>query len=92
MPVTEVKIDRAFTAELTGSDVSPFVAGMVGLGHGLSLRVVADGVETEDQLATVRAAGCDRAQGYLLGRPADAAAIRNKPDIPRRHQYGPVNP
>jgi len=75
MPVTEVKIDRAFTTELTGSDVSPFVAGIVGLGRGLSLRVVAEGVETEEQLATVRAAGCDRAQGYLLGRPGEAAAI-----------------
>lgn len=74
MPVTEVKIDRAFTAEMTSTGTSPFVAGIVGLGHGLSLRVIAEGVETEEQLAAVRAAGCDRAQGYLLGRPADAAA------------------
>ncbi|MGO4689558.1 putative bifunctional diguanylate cyclase/phosphodiesterase [Glaciibacter sp. 2TAF33] len=74
MPVTEIKIDRAFTTEQTGSAVSPFVAGIVGLGHGLSLRVIAEGVETEEQLAAVRAAGCDRAQGYLLGRPGDAAA------------------
>lgn len=74
MPVTEVKIDRAFTTELTSGGVSPFIAGIVGLGHGLSLRVIAEGVETEEQLAAVRAAGCDRAQGYLLGRPGDAAA------------------
>ncbi|MGO4690145.1 putative bifunctional diguanylate cyclase/phosphodiesterase [Glaciibacter sp. 2TAF33] len=75
MPVTEVKIDRAFTTEQTSSAVSPFLAGIVGLGHGLSLRVIAEGVETEAQLAAVRAAGCDRAQGYLLGRPGDAATI-----------------
>jgi EAL domain-containing protein (putative c-di-GMP-specific phosphodiesterase class I) len=74
MPVTEIKIDRAFTTELTSSAVSPFVAGIVGLGHGLSLRVIAEGVETEEQLTAVRAAGCDRAQGHLLGRPRDAAA------------------
>jgi diguanylate cyclase (GGDEF)-like protein len=75
MPVTEIKIDRAFTTELTTSAVSPFLAGIVGLGHGLSLRVIAEGVETEEQLTAVRAAGCDRAQGYLLGRPGDAATI-----------------
>jgi diguanylate cyclase (GGDEF)-like protein len=75
MPVTEVKIDRSFTAESPSSDVSPFLAGIVGLSHGLSLRVIAEGVETEEQLAAVRAAGCDRAQGYLFGRPSDAAAI-----------------
>jgi len=75
MPVTEVKIDRAFTTESTTSAVSPFLAGIVGLSHGLSLRVIAEGVETEEQLAAVCAAGCDRAQGYLLGRPGDAAAI-----------------
>lgn len=75
MPVTEVKIDRSFTSELTSSEISPFIAGIVGLSHGLSLRVIAEGVETEDQLAAVRAAGCDRAQGYLLARPGDAATV-----------------
>jgi diguanylate cyclase (GGDEF)-like protein len=75
MPVTEVKIDRSFTTESPSSDVSPFVAGIVALGHGLSLRVIAEGVETEEQLEAVRGAGCDRAQGYLLGRPDDADAI-----------------
>jgi diguanylate cyclase (GGDEF)-like protein len=75
MPVTEVKIDRSFTTESPSGDVSPFVAGIVGLGHGLSLRVIAEGVETEEQLKAVRGAGCDRAQGFLLARPDDAAAI-----------------
>jgi EAL domain-containing protein (putative c-di-GMP-specific phosphodiesterase class I) len=77
MPVTEVKIDRSFTTESPSSDVSPFVAGIVGLSHGLSLRVIAEGVETDDQLAAVRSAGCDWAQGYLLGRPDDAEVIFN---------------
>jgi len=75
MPVSEIKIDQAFTAELAGTGSSPFVAGIIGLGRGLSLRVIAEGVETDEQLQALRAAGCDRAQGYLLGRPTDAETI-----------------
>jgi EAL domain-containing protein (putative c-di-GMP-specific phosphodiesterase class I) len=74
MPVTKVKIDRSFTTESHSSDVSPFLSGIVALSHGLPLRVTAEGVETEEQLAAVRVAGCDRAQGNLLGRPDAAAA------------------
>jgi diguanylate cyclase (GGDEF)-like protein len=72
MPVTELKIDRSFTAELPGSRA--FVAGIVGLAHGLGLRVVAEGIEQADQLQALVAAGCDRAQGYLLGRPGPRAS------------------
>jgi len=45
------------------------VRSIVDLGHNLHLRVVAEGVETEDVLAALRAVGCDIAQGYLLARP-----------------------
>jgi diguanylate cyclase (GGDEF)-like protein len=78
MPVTEIKIDQAFTAELTGMGTSPFVSGIVGLGRGLALRVIAEGVETDEQLQALRRVGCDRAQGYLLGRPTDAATILHR--------------
>ncbi|RNE66722.1 putative bifunctional diguanylate cyclase/phosphodiesterase [Cryobacterium tepidiphilum] len=78
MPVTEIKIDQAFTAELTSTSTSPFVSGIVGLGRGLALRVIAEGVETDEQLQALRRAGCDRAQGYLLGRPTDAATILHR--------------
>lgn len=46
------------------------VAAMVELAHSLGLSVVAEGVETVSELEVVRRAGCDDAQGYLLGRPA----------------------
>ncbi len=45
------------------------VRSIVDLGHNLSLRVVGEGVETDDVFMTLREAGCDLAQGYLLARP-----------------------
>jgi diguanylate cyclase (GGDEF)-like protein len=73
LPVTEVKIDRSFTNRLTDEQEpsGPFVAAIVGLGCGLGLRVVAEGVESADELDALRHLGCERAQGYLLGQPAD---------------------
>ncbi|HYH24415.1 MAG TPA: EAL domain-containing protein [Blastococcus sp.] len=78
LPVTEMKVDRAFTAGLTDDAASPFVAGIVGLGHGLGLRVVAEGVETAGQVHALRSMGCERAQGYLFGRPMTPAALREQ--------------
>jgi EAL domain-containing protein (putative c-di-GMP-specific phosphodiesterase class I) len=72
LPATELKIDQSFTAELPES--APFVTGIIALAHGLGLRVVAEGVEHPDQLQALVTAGCDRAQGYLLGRPAPRSA------------------
>jgi diguanylate cyclase (GGDEF)-like protein len=79
LPVTEVKIDRSFTNRLTDEEEpsSAFVAAIVGLGHGLGLRVVAEGVETTDQLNALRAMGCERAQGYLFGKPGDIKALED---------------
>jgi diguanylate cyclase (GGDEF)-like protein len=75
LPVTEIKIDRTFTAELSSAGTSPLVAGIIGLGRGLGHRVVAEGVETAEQLETLRAEGCARAQGYFIGRPCEAGSI-----------------
>jgi diguanylate cyclase (GGDEF)-like protein len=72
LPVTEVKIDRSFTARLADDGSDGFVSGIVGLGQGLGLRVVAEGVETGDQLDALHAIGCERAQGYLFGKPVEA--------------------
>jgi len=46
---------------------------VIGLAHGLNIPVVAEGVETKEQLAFLRREGCDEVQGYLLGRPAPIA-------------------
>jgi diguanylate cyclase (GGDEF)-like protein len=72
LPVDALKIHESF---VTGLDGDPGDASIVGavveLGHALGLRVVAEGVETDHQLAELRSLGCDGAQGFLLGRPVD---------------------
>lgn len=70
-PFDKVKIDRSFTRHL-GEDrrVDLIVGSIVSLAHALRIRVNAEGVETEDQLAVLREQGCDEVQGFLLGRPA----------------------
>lgn len=74
LPVDVVKIDRAFVAGL-GADRrdAVLVEAMIRVAHDLGLRVVAEGVETESQLAVLRDLGRDAAQGYLLARPAHNA-------------------
>jgi EAL domain-containing protein (putative c-di-GMP-specific phosphodiesterase class I) len=51
------------------------VRSIVDLGHNLSMRVVAEGIETEDVLSTLREYACDVAQGYFLARPMPGAAL-----------------
>ena len=69
-PVSIVKVDSPFVAGLGIDDHDEaIVSAIVRLAHTLGLQVVAEGVETELQLAHLRAMGCDYAQGFLLGRP-----------------------
>jgi diguanylate cyclase (GGDEF)-like protein len=76
LPARSLKIDRAFVAGL-GVDAADtvLVRSMVEMAHGLGKRVVAEGVETETQLAFLRALGCDAAQGFLLARPQPAEDV-----------------
>ena len=71
LPVTGIKLDRSFVADLTGGDstANALAAGVAGLAAGLSLDAVAEGVETIDQAATLRAQRWTHGQGYLFGRP-----------------------
>ena len=70
LPVDTLKVDRSFIAELTRRRESvEIVRTIVQLGHGLGLRVVAEGVETAEQLAYLRHMGCDYAQGYFYSPP-----------------------
>ena len=74
LPINSLKIDRSFVDRLDGVSMeSEIVRAVVQLGHALGKRVVAEGIETEAQLANLRALGCGYAQGFLLGRPASAA-------------------
>ncbi|MDP2182145.1 MAG: EAL domain-containing protein [Actinomycetota bacterium] len=69
-PVRTMKIDRAFIMDLDGSeDDRRLVSSMIDLAHDLHLEVVAEGVETEGQLAWLRERGCDQAQGFLYRPP-----------------------
>jgi diguanylate cyclase (GGDEF)-like protein len=68
LPVDGLKIDRSFITELSsGSDA--LVTAVIALGHSLGLKVIAEGVETADQLAYLAERGCDEIQGYLFSRP-----------------------
>jgi EAL domain-containing protein (putative c-di-GMP-specific phosphodiesterase class I) len=70
LPIDTIKIDQAFVRDLTTDpDDAAIATAVIAMAHTLKLKVVAEGVETEEQLAFLRAQGCDYAQGYLLGRP-----------------------
>jgi diguanylate cyclase (GGDEF)-like protein len=76
LPVDALKIHESFVRGLGGdSREATIVGAVIGLGHALGLTVVAEGVETDAQLAELRALGCDGAQGYLFGAavPEDQA-------------------
>ncbi|MDB5545909.1 MAG: hypothetical protein JWO64_3058 [Hyphomicrobiales bacterium] len=83
-PVDRLKIDQSFVRNLTtdGNDAA-IIRAIVTLGHSLNLSVVAEGVETAEQLARLRAEGCDEVQGYYFGRPMPAedfvAMLRSDP-------------
>ena len=66
----KIKIDRSFVKEIRGNDeCAAIVCAVAGLGRSLDVNTIAEGIETEDQLALVRAAGCTHGQGFLFGRP-----------------------
>jgi len=76
LPLNRLKIDQAFIHNMNSRPGgSAVVRAIIGLGRGLGLRVVAEGVETEAQFAELSAEGCDEMQGYLLSRPLAAAEL-----------------
>jgi EAL domain-containing protein (putative c-di-GMP-specific phosphodiesterase class I) len=74
-PLDVLKIDRSFVADLAETPDAAIVRSLIELGHRLDLRVVAEGVETEQQLAALRRLGCDAAQGHAVGHPLRAGEI-----------------
>ncbi|WP_114950789.1 bifunctional diguanylate cyclase/phosphodiesterase [Sphingosinicella terrae] len=69
-PFDKVKIDRSFVQEMTANpQARAIIRSVIGLGRGLGMPVVAEGVETPEQLEALRAEGCDQVQGYLISRP-----------------------
>ena len=79
LPFDRLKIDRSFVGELTGEAMgSDLVEAIISLGRGLSMPVTAEGVETASILAALREMGQIKGQGYLYGKPEDAAATRER--------------
>ena len=77
LPFDRLKIDRSFVTEIASEDVSgELVRAIVSLGKGLSLPVTAEGIENGHVLEKLRGLGEIKGQGYLYGRPEDAAATR----------------
>jgi diguanylate cyclase (GGDEF)-like protein len=76
LPVSEIKVDRSFVQRMTSDpDDAVIVRSIIDLAHSLSLRVVAEGVETMDTWRALEALGCDLAQGYLISRPLSGADL-----------------
>jgi EAL domain-containing protein (putative c-di-GMP-specific phosphodiesterase class I) len=76
LPIHSLKIDRSFIIGMTQNPESlAIVRSVISLAHSLRLHVVAEGVETEEQMALLRQLKCDQAQGYLLSYPVPVEEV-----------------
>jgi diguanylate cyclase (GGDEF)-like protein/PAS domain S-box-containing protein len=93
-PFDKIKIDRSFVANLNhGQQSATIIRAVIALGRGLDLPVVAEGVETEAQLAFLAAESCNGVQGYLVGRPmpiADYATVVGRAPAPPEPEAEPL--
>lgn len=75
-PVDVVKIDRSFVAQMVDNDeIASIVRAVIHLAHSLSIEVVAEGVETNEQMILLKVAGCTLGQGWLFGKPVSSDKI-----------------
>lgn len=75
-PIDTLKIDQSFIQPLEQDPGSAaIVQGIISLGHSMHLKILAEGIETQGQLALLRRFGCDEGQGYLFGKPMPAASF-----------------
>ena len=76
LPITSLKIDRAFVTDMTTGPVGHvLVSSIIALAHALKLKVVAEGVETEEQASMLLNLDCDEGQGYLFSKPVPSDAL-----------------
>jgi diguanylate cyclase (GGDEF)-like protein/PAS domain S-box-containing protein len=84
-PIKRVKIDRSFVRDINSSEGNAALArAVIATAHGLGVDVVAEGVESLEQLAKLRRYGCDEGQGFFLGRPVVPSEV---PQLVRRHGW-----
>jgi len=75
-PIDTLKIDQSFVRDLTShADAAGIVSAVIGMGNSLHMRVVAEGVETREQLTFLQQRGCPEGQGYYFSRPVIAAQL-----------------
>ncbi len=92
-PFDKIKLDRLFMNEVESNPQSKaIIRAVLALGKSLDVPILAEGVETKDQLEILRREGCDEAQGYLLGRPqpyekifsSDGAQVQPQPAVSKK--------
>src|SRR6185295_909601 len=76
-PIDTIKIDRSFVSRMNSPKNSEIVRTIVTLAGNLGLNVIAEGVETREQIIHLTGLNCDLVQGYLLSKPIDGAAMRD---------------
>ncbi len=84
-PIDILKIDKSFVQKITAdSENSPIVSAIIAMGKNLELRVIAEGIETQEQLTFLQARQCAEGQGYLFSRPLLAAQLASlvRPGVP----------
>ncbi|HSA80238.1 MAG TPA: EAL domain-containing protein [Geminicoccaceae bacterium] len=87
-PIKRVKIDRSFVRDINTNEGDAALArAVIAMAHGLGVDVVAEGIESLEQLAKLRRYGCDEGQGYFLGRPVVPSEV---PQLVRRHRWPQV--
>ena len=91
-PIDKIKIDRSFVSGLSELSKSvELVRAAIGIGQGMGIKTLAEGIETKEQLAILKALGCQQGQGYLFGRAIPASEICKKSMLEREPRGGVNN-
>jgi EAL domain-containing protein (putative c-di-GMP-specific phosphodiesterase class I) len=79
LPINSLKIDRSFISQMANApEQMAIVSTVISLARALNLKVVAEGVETQEQANLLKLLRCDEAQGYLFGRPVPPDELKDK--------------